>query len=96
MGVAMHLAQSKHHHTGIFFRLRFPPASSPSVRKLKADLRAPTIVPQSRSELSVVAPWLLARTDPAIRGLSKRPIRRPIRGHTPGAAPSRTVGATPG
>jgi len=31
----------------------------------------------------VVAPWLLARTDPAIGSCQKRPARRPMRGHSP-------------
>src|SRR5215472_19227669 len=40
----------------------------------------------------LVAPWLLARTDPAIRVLSKRPSGAGSVGMRPGTAPSRTVG----
>ena len=43
----------------------------------------------------VVAPWLLARTDPAIRACQKRPIRRPMRGIRPGTARSRMASAAP-
>ena len=31
----------------------------------------------------MAAPWLLARTDPAIRACQKRAVRRPMRGHAP-------------
>ena len=47
--------------------------------------RGPDILGHSGLDLSVsmFAPCLLVRTDPAILGLSKRSARRPMRGHAP-------------
>ena len=42
----------------------------------------------------MVAPWLLARTDPAIRACQKRPTRRRIRGRHPEAGPLPTADTT--
>jgi hypothetical protein len=46
--------------------------------------------------LPVVAPWLLARTPPAIRICQNGPSGARGGGIRPGAAPSRTAGAAPG